>query len=156
VNRDQWKREQSVRWQSDRRAAYSRFLAACDAYERAVFDLQQDERLMADPESVPRDALDGLYRKLQAAKTEITLMGSARVCFSAQRLAGALVPSFMELMRDHDRGPNGWSNVDFSLDLPGGKTITEVRFRFVQEARKELGLREDHGIVAASLPSHIR
>jgi len=156
VNRAQWKREQSVRWQSDRRAAYSRFLAASDAYERAVFDLQQDERLMADPESAPKDALAGPYREFQAAMTEVTLMGSTKVCVSAQRLAATLVPAFTELQRDHDRGPYGWSSVDFASDLPGGETITEMRLDFVAEARRELGLRDWSGGAWASLPSHIR
>jgi hypothetical protein len=165
VRRDQWQPEQAVSSDADRRSVYARFLLAADAYEQVVFDLQQDAGAMRDPEGVPRSALAEQYRDLQAAMTDITLVGSIEVCVSAVQLAGALVPAFTTLVGDHYHGPYGWSVVKFvPLSLEAQKalhdeeedSVQQTRFDFLIAVRKELGLRGESGRAFASLPSHIR
>lgn len=147
-----WRRDTAIRWDAERRHAYSRFLTASEAYETVVYGLSQSSVARSSPWDVNRGEIDPAFIELRQSMSDVRLVASFPVAFAAVELCLLLVPAFGELRPGHDYGPYGWAAVDWSGDAPGD-ALVEARNDFVGKARRELGL-ADVGAVSG-IPAHL-
>lgn len=148
ANWAQWKRQERSRWQDDRRAVFSRFMAASEAYESAVSDLQRDPSAMGNPHAIDRTQLDDRYLELQRSMSEVLLLASPPVTEAALKLAGELVPTFLDLPPNQlDVGPYAWSMVDPPNEYGHREELSGTKRAFLARARSELGLKSHASLV---------